>query len=282
MLSMIYKRKNLFATMLHLIIFATMFHKTKIMKRLTILVMAIGLVLLNACSKGDEDKDTTKPVITLSTPKSGDEFISGEKINVSVSFQDNKELSQYKIEIHDDFDGHTHLKTGSPAFSYTKIVALTSNGSHHFAIDIPADVAAGPYHFIVNALDKAGNEADFAEAEFTIKSSLDSIAPTLNIIPSPSPTAGVIHLHGAAKTITLNGTAGDNESVKSYEVKLIHKTSKVNYLDRDGNISGTTANINETVTFDDAWPDGDYLLVIEVYDLKNNHTEVEFDVMRMK
>lgn len=252
------------------------------MKRLTILVLAFGLVLLNACSKSDDEKDTTKPVITLTTPKSGDVFVSGEKINVSVMFTDNKELSQYKIEIHDDFDGHSHLKTGSPAFSYSKIVALSGNGSHHFAIDIPADVAAGPYHFIVNALDKAGNEADFAEAEFNIKSSLDSIAPTLNITPSPSPSGGVIHLHGATNTITLAGTAGDNESVKNYEVKLIHKATKVNYADIDGNISGTTASINETITFNNAWPDGDYLLVIEVFDLKNNHAEVEFDVMRMK
>ncbi|KAB2918743.1 MAG: DUF4625 domain-containing protein [Bacteroidetes bacterium] len=282
MLSMIYKRKYLFATMLHLIIFATMFHKTKIMKRLPILVMALGLVLLNACSKGDDDKDTTKPVIKLSEPTSGDVFVSGEKMNVSVAFEDNKELSQYKIEIHDDFDRHAHLKTGSPAFTFTKIVAISSNGSYHFTIDIPADVAAGPYHFIVNALDKAGNEADFAEAEFTIKNSLDSIAPTLNITASPSPAGGVINLQGAAKTITLNGTAGDNESVKSYEVKLIHKASKVNYIDKDGTISGTSANISETITFDDAWPDGDYLLVVEVYDLKNNRTEVEFDVMRMK
>lgn len=254
------------------------------MKRITLLVLAAGLVFLNACNKGDgEEKDTTKPVITLSTPKSGDEFVSGGKINISATFSDNKELSQYKIEIHDDFDGHTHLKTGSPAFAYSKIVGISgTSNTLNLAIDIPQDVATGAYHLIINALDKAGNEAEFAEADITIKSSLDSIAPTLTIIPTPGPSGGVIHLHGAAKTITLSGTAGDNESVKNYEVKLIHKTSKVNYLDRDGNISGTTANINETVTFDDAWPDGDYLLVVEVYDLKNNRTEVEFDVMRMK
>ncbi|MDL5049054.1 DUF4625 domain-containing protein [Oscillatoria amoena NRMC-F 0135] len=254
------------------------------MKRITLLVLAAGLVFLNACNKGDdEEKDTTKPVISLSTPKSGDEFVSGGKINISATFSDNKELSQYKIEIHDDFDGHTHLKTGSPAFAYSKIVGISgASNTLNLAIDIPQDVAAGAYHLIINALDKAGNEAEFAEADITIKSSLDSIAPTLTVASTPSPSGGEIHLHGNSKNITLVCTAGDNESLKSYEVKLINKTTKVNYVDKDGSISGTSVSFNETVTFDESWPDGDYLLVVEVFDLKNNRHEVEFDVHREK
>ncbi len=254
------------------------------MKKITILVLAAGLVFLNACNKGDdEEKDTTKPVITLLTPSAGEEFVSGAKINISATFTDNKDLSQYKIEIHDDFDGHSHLKTGSPTFAYTKIEGISgTSNTLNLAIDIPQDVAAGAYHLIINALDKAGNEAEFAEADITIKSSLDSIVPTLTVAATPSPSGGEIHLHGGSKTITLVSTAGDNESLKSYEIKLINKTTKVNYLDRDGNISGTSASFNETVVFEDAWPDGEYLLVVEVFDLKNNATEVEFDVHREK
>lgn len=256
------------------------------MKKFIITTLALSVLALNACKKDDNDskpKDTAKPAITLTTPTTGAEIVSGNAIVVAGKITDDTELSQYKIEIHDDFDGHTHLKTGSPTFKFDTIVNISGKEALlNLTINTPVDVAAGPYHFIINALDKAGNEAPFAEADITIKNAMDSVAPTLSVVTTPSPSGGEIHLHGTATTITLVCTAGDNQSLKSYEIKLINKDTKVNYLDKDGNISGTSVSFNETVTFNTAWPDGEYVLVVEVFDLKNNATEVEFDVHREK
>ncbi len=75
--------------------------------------MLIAVALMTAsCSKDNDDpeeeKDTTKPQITLNTPPQNEANLNaGEAIEFSANFMDDKELSGYKIDIHFN-DGHEH------------------------------------------------------------------------------------------------------------------------------------------------------------------------------
>lgn len=255
------------------------------MKKVFLITTALFVALgISSCKKDENStpKDTTKPSVSLTSPNDKDEFISGNEISISATITDDTELSQAKIEIHEAFDGHTHLKTGATAFEWDSIIDLTGKQTTlNIKVAIPIDVAAGTYHFTIKVLDKAGNEADFVEADIVLKNADDLVAPTLNVVPTPSVgTDNEIHLHGNDKELTLVATVTDDKGLKAYEIKLINKGTKVNYIDIDGELNGTSDGFTEKITFDDAWPKGDYLLVIEAFDLKNNDVDVEFDVHR--
>jgi autotransporter translocation and assembly factor TamB len=254
------------------------------MKKISLVLAALVALGISSCKKNDDNnstpQDTTKPSASLASPSDKDEFTSGNKINVMATITDDVELSQAKIEIHENFDGHSHMKNGSPAFEWDSIIDLSGKSATlNFSINLPVDIAAGNYHFTMKVLDKSGNEADFVEADIKLKNADDLVAPTLNVTATPGPDgSGEIHLHGGDKEITLVGSASDDKGLKAYEIKLIHEGTEVNYLDRDGTFSGTSGGFTEKVVFESSWPKGEYELIIEAFDLKNNDADVEFHV----
>lgn len=253
------------------------------MKKLSLVIAALLILGITSCKKDDNStpKDTTKPTVNLMSPSEDDEFTSGNAITVNATITDDTELSQAKIEIHENFDGHTHMKTGAPAFSWDSIIDLSGKTTTlNFKIDLPIDIATGNYDFTMRVIDQQGNEADVVLAEIKLKNVKDSIAPTLQITATPAPgTDGKIKLQGTNNEITLAATIDDDQELKSYEIKLIHKTSNKNYKDIDGTFTGKSGTINEKIVFDAALPKGEYLLLIEAFDLKNNDADAEFDVV---
>lgn len=254
------------------------------MKKISLALAALLIIGISSCKKDDDNNstptDTTKPTAQLASPADDDEFISGNEITVNATITDDLELSQAKIEIHENFDGHSHMKNGSPEFQWDSIIDLSGKSATlNFKVALPVDIAAGNYHFTMKVLDKQGNEADFIEADIKLKNADDLVAPTLNVTATPSPDANnEIHLHGGDKEITLVGSATDDKGLKAYEIILIHEGTEVNYLDRDGTFSGTSGGFTEKVVFDPSWPKGEYELIIEAFDLKNNDADVEFHV----
>ena len=74
----------------------------------------ILLCALSACSSSDdsEPKDMTYPEISdkgiVAVPTDCDVFNRGEVIPFNYLFTDDTELGSYNIEIHNNFDHHTH------------------------------------------------------------------------------------------------------------------------------------------------------------------------------
>lgn len=254
------------------------------MKKISLALAALLLIGVSSCKKDDDNNttptDATKPTAQLASPSDDDEFVSGNEITVNATINDDTELSQAKIAIHSNFDGHSHMKNGSPEFDWDSIVNLSGKtATLNFKIKLPLDIAAGNYHFTMRVLDKQGNEADFIEADIKLKNADDLVDPTLNVTSTPSPDgSGEIHLHGGDKEITLVGSVMDDKGLKSYEIVLIHEGTEVNYLDRDGELSGASGGFTEKIVFDPSWPKGEYELIIEAFDLRNNHAEEEFHV----
>ena len=79
--------------------------------RSIILPCAFMFFLLAACSKDENGKDLDKPVIETDSealPQNCQVYVKGEEIPFIYTFTDNMGLGSYNIEIHHNFDHHTH------------------------------------------------------------------------------------------------------------------------------------------------------------------------------
>ena len=151
----------------------------RINKFLTICTAALCIGCIVSCNKDDDKKDTEKPAFdnTNSTPKDGDKFAPGDTIYFHQSFTDNEELGSFNIEIHNNFDHHSHStesisKHGDhehgeaeDAWVFNQDYEIPSGKKNYtadFKILIPkttADgdpIAEGDYHFMIRVTDKAG------------------------------------------------------------------------------------------------------------------------------
>ena len=81
----------------------------KIFSKNLIILLSIAFIF-NACNR--EEIDTEKPVIDLSPsnvfPKNCDTLYFGETFTFKGFFSDNAELGSYSIDIHNNFDHHSH------------------------------------------------------------------------------------------------------------------------------------------------------------------------------
>ncbi|MCC5944685.1 MAG: DUF4625 domain-containing protein [Bernardetiaceae bacterium] len=138
------------------------------------------LFFFTACNNDDEAEpiDTTPPTVSQVTINgfSKDDEIKlnqGTRIHFDAVFQDDVALGQFKIDIHDASEGHNHggRIEGEP-WSFVKVFDLLNvrRQTVHEHIDIPENAMPGPYHFLIQYFDEAGNEGELYELEFEILS----------------------------------------------------------------------------------------------------------------
>ena len=137
-------------------------------KYIIISVLAIAFTSVFTSCKEDEKADTTKPVIELDEPEDGDELLIGAAIHFECDFSDDVMLGSYVVEIHNNFDHHSHKVAsraeGEEPFFYKKEFKFEQQGLrnahvHHHDVFIPENAQEGDYHFIVYCTDAAGNQS---------------------------------------------------------------------------------------------------------------------------
>jgi len=134
------------------------------------------LCALCACSSSDDEdpKDMTYPEISQegieANPTDCQIYERGGVIPFNYIFKDDTELGSYNIEIHNNFDHHTHStsavecemdekKTAQNPWVYNEDFLIPTGKRTYNAridIDIPSDIDAGDYHFMVRLTDRAG------------------------------------------------------------------------------------------------------------------------------
>lgn len=146
------------------------------MKNVQNYFLALLLVtLITACSSDNsDDKDLEKPTITINYsdgfPQACEVLTKGETYNFKALVTDNLELASYSIDIHNNFDHHTHddqegdcdldaIKEADNPFifmqNYTLEAGLTSYEIDH-NIAIPSDIDTGDYHCSFSITDATG------------------------------------------------------------------------------------------------------------------------------
>ena len=134
------------------------------------------LCALSACGGNDDDeeKDMQQPAISdkgiVANPIDCQQYKRGEVIPFHYLMTDDEELGAYNIEIHNNFDHHTHSTTAtectmeaqkSPVnpWVYNQDFTIPAGQREYDArhdIKIPTDIDPGDYHFMVRLTDRAG------------------------------------------------------------------------------------------------------------------------------
>ena len=149
------------------------------MKNIRILpLIFLALAFLSSCEK-DEAIDLEKPVIDLSIPGAFpvncDTLYFGESFEFNVLFSDNAELGSFSIDIHNNFDHHSHstevtecdlspMKEPVNPFLFIEDYAISEEVNEletNRPIFIPVGdddglYDEGDYHFFISLTDKEG------------------------------------------------------------------------------------------------------------------------------
>jgi hypothetical protein len=227
------------------------------MKNLTLILPV--LFFFYSCS----NKDNTSPESVVLTPENLSTYIGGEDLYFSAVFSDNEALSEYKIDIHDAFDGHTHGKLIAAPWSLILINKLEGSRKEvELNISIPENVAAGPYHFMVYCVDMAGNQADFVERTIYLKNPEDTILPIVTVNTPQNSQQFTL-----GTPIIVNGTAIDNKELQKVEIKLRRLNASNFLFNQNFNLTGEFDTFEvEIPTTGISFTSGDYELYVIVYD----------------
>lgn len=143
-------------------------------KNLSYCVLVFATGMLFACNKDKVETDTTYPTIDLgiagASPVQCAVVERGKPFVFKAKFSDNKALGSYSLDIHHNFDHHTHstevkaceedaVKVPVTPMLYIKDYAIPAGRREFVAtteIDIPAHVDAGDYHFMIRLTDQEG------------------------------------------------------------------------------------------------------------------------------
>lgn len=126
------------------------------------------------CSKDNETVDTEYPEIDLTWseafPVQCSTIERGQTLVFRARFSDNAALGSFSLDIHHNFDHHTHstevndcgldpIKTPEDPLLYIKSFEIPGNPKAYDAeveIEVPAEVDSGDYHFMIRVTDKEG------------------------------------------------------------------------------------------------------------------------------
>jgi len=118
--------------------------------------------------------DTTYPTINIEAsnafPKQCSVVKRGEKFIFKADFSDNVELGAVSVDIHHNFDQHSHStevaacnmdakKTPVNPLKFIQDFSIPTGQKNYQIsqeIEIPASIDAGDYHFLIRLTDKSG------------------------------------------------------------------------------------------------------------------------------
>jgi hypothetical protein len=140
-----------------------------------ILMLLSCAALMAGCSKDEASPvDETYPVIDITAanafPKQCSVVERGKSFTFRATFSDNVALGSVSVDVHHNFDQHSHSTEVSACEMEAKKVANKpflliqdyplaaglTNQVLEKEIAVPADVDPGDYHFLVRVTDKAG------------------------------------------------------------------------------------------------------------------------------
>lgn len=210
------------------------------------------------------------------------EIAVGGAINYSANLTDNENLKQFKIDLHDGFDGHGHNKvTTYPAYSYSNIGDIEGTTYQlTLAATVPTTVAAGPYHIQLRALDESGNESPMQEIDLILTRADQAVVNVTNFDLSQTNTAAI------GGRLTLAGAVTDDIDVAEVQISLVGISGSVEGVTaytHDFDLAGTTDTNWDLAEIENlGFPidltgvaAGEYELFIYVSDSDGNYTVKE-------
>ena len=237
------------------------------MKKIIVLGLVALLSLFASCGKGGVDVASPfMEIISLTPSPSASDICGtqedtvfhlrgGEDLRFDVVFKDDAGLSQYKIDIHNNFDCHGHGAGTAPGVTVPNVDQLTidwsvldiqdlfgENQTISRTLSVPENVTAGNYHFQVQVLDEAGNDNPLANFyALKILNPKDEVTPVISINEPANAAFSVAE----GEQIVFKGTVTDNYSLSEGGNGILF----LSYTDLS---SGNTFSTNAVEVFDNS------------------------------
>jgi hypothetical protein len=225
----------------------------------------------------------------------------GEQITFDAIFSDNEALSQYKIDIHNNFDCHGHGSGATPGISlpvrngdtedWSKLIVKDITGiktEEKITLNVPLNVTAGVYHFIIQLIDQSGNDASTtAIYSLKIQNPADTIIPLLKVI---EPTTETLKVKGGDK-ITFTGNVTDDKNLAlggngmvflSYLNKSSGNVFSTNAYKVFSNADGLSTTFDLSYTVPATLISGDYEYSLIAFDGVRNVSEVKTFLVKVE
>lgn len=145
------------------------------MKRIVLVTLVITSLFLNSCSSdSDTIKDEEKPTISINYsggfPQACESLQRGETYTFKAMITDNEALASYSLDLHHNFDHHTHDDQGATCsleptkeavnpLIYMESFSLNDRPKEYeieIEITIPEDIDTGDYHSSFSVTDETG------------------------------------------------------------------------------------------------------------------------------
>jgi hypothetical protein len=148
--------------------------KVRLIKYFQIIGLSIATILLSSCADDKVEIDTEYPEIDITYqdafPKQCSVVERGETMAFSARFMDNMELGGFSIDVHHNFDHHTHstevndcdtepVKEPVNPFKFINGYDIPEGSRDYTAemeLEIPEDIDTGDYHFMILLTDAEG------------------------------------------------------------------------------------------------------------------------------
>lgn len=142
------------------------------MYKIQTIVLIVAVALFASCNDSVKDEET--PSIEISAddafPKNCVTVYRGESFEFRIKLTDNMELGSFSVEMHHNFDHHTHstsstqcemepVKNAINPLLFITEYPIPEKMKEYFAtgsINIPSNVDTGNYHFMIRVTDASG------------------------------------------------------------------------------------------------------------------------------
>jgi len=139
--------------------------------RLAMLLLVVGFT---SCQSKEDEIDTQPPVIDMAFadafPQQCEVLQRGETYSIVALFTDNFQLGSYSLDIHHNFDHHTHSTDVIECERQPSKIPVNPwliiegheipSGQRHYQVSlplsVPTDVDTGDYHLMIKLTDKEG------------------------------------------------------------------------------------------------------------------------------
>lgn len=187
------------------------------------LLLLSFLSLLISCDNDDDTiVDTTPPTIkdySINDKTENVVVAPGTEMHFDAVFEDNMELREFKLDIHDNFEAHNHGRLKSAPWEFEQRYDLSGKSETvHKDMIVPEDATSGNYHLTVRFLDAAGNEGEVLTLSFDVQDV--SSQPAMSIT-SPDLTQEVEVAPG--ESFQLEGTVEDPDGLEEVHIFVAHE-----------------------------------------------------------
>ena len=199
---------------------------------------------------------------------------SGEKLILEFRLEAPGGLSQYKIDIHSNFDCHSHKSVElSELWKVLKIVDVDNAVLDvREELTVPENTTAGDYHFMLQAIDQKGNEAPFVLYNIKVDNSTDTEKPEIQIL---DPSSGFLTV-AKGEELSFRTKVMDNEFLKGGKVEVTYTNPSGMEFTADQHFF-TEEMKSVAYDFRYSFPgqpeSGEYLFRLKAYDAVGNTAE---------